>query len=337
MTGLRETHSRPTSRRSSSPGSTPRRPDWSSSLGHHITDCVGSSATDESARVWVGSDGTVATTSGVTARGCVRAGGEPPRRRDRPRTEPEALLSEAPLPPGTNGRKMSKSRINAIALAAGADDTTRRLRAARTDANPDITHNPEKRPEISDLILLTAIGERSAQAAGTAEIAGDGAAALRRRALDAVNERRRPVCQRRAELIEDRSQLRSGPCAGGDAARAGATEAQGGRRGMHTSYSPRSSVQIQRRLRPPCASGLPRTARWGSERRSRCEDGAGPPRQLTRVDRGRRRGHGRPRHRRRHVYGTTMLRPPPLNPTGEVRFAISKPVPPHWPGDTWLH
>ncbi|HET8979450.1 MAG TPA: tryptophan--tRNA ligase, partial [Solirubrobacteraceae bacterium] len=50
--------------------------------------------------------------------------------------EPRALLSDAPILLGTDGRKMSKSRNNAIALAATADETARLLRQAKTDAHP---------------------------------------------------------------------------------------------------------------------------------------------------------------------------------------------------------
>ena len=46
---------------------------------------------------------------------------------------PDALLSDAPLLLGIDGQKMSKSRGNAIALAASEDETARLIRGARTD------------------------------------------------------------------------------------------------------------------------------------------------------------------------------------------------------------
>src|SRR5690242_11774480 len=48
--------------------------------------------------------------------------------------EPEALLSEAPLLLGTDGQKMSKSRSNAIALGASADETAALIKRAKTDS-----------------------------------------------------------------------------------------------------------------------------------------------------------------------------------------------------------
>ena len=40
-------------------------------------------------------------------------------------TAPDALLSDVPLLLGTDGQKMSKSRNNAMALAASEDETAR--------------------------------------------------------------------------------------------------------------------------------------------------------------------------------------------------------------------
>ena len=61
----------------------------------------------------------------------------------------EELLSDVPVLLGTDGRKMSKSRNNAIALAATADETARLLRQAKTDSDPHITYDPEDRPEVA--------------------------------------------------------------------------------------------------------------------------------------------------------------------------------------------
>lgn len=71
--------------------------------------------------------------------------------------EPAALLSAAPVLLGTDGTKMSKSRGNAIALAATADETARLIKGARTDGERHITYNPDGRPEVSSLLLLAAL------------------------------------------------------------------------------------------------------------------------------------------------------------------------------------
>jgi tryptophanyl-tRNA synthetase len=123
--------------------------------------------------------------------------------------EPEALLSDAPVLLGTDGRKMSKSRNNAIAIAASADETARLLRQAKTDSDPHITYDPQARPEVANLVLLTALCEEADPRQVAEEIGGRGAAELKRRATEAVNERLRPIRQRRAELIADRGHLRA--------------------------------------------------------------------------------------------------------------------------------
>ena len=92
--------------------------------------------------------------------------------------EPEALLSDAPVLLGVDGKKMSKSRNNAIALAASADQTARLIRRAKTDSNPNITYEPESRPEVANLVLLTALCENASPEQVALEIGSRGAAEL---------------------------------------------------------------------------------------------------------------------------------------------------------------
>jgi tryptophanyl-tRNA synthetase len=123
--------------------------------------------------------------------------------------EPEALLSDAPVLLGTDGRKMSKSRNNGIALAATADETARLIRQAKTDSDPHITYDPKDRPEVANLLLLTAICEEVDPQDLAEQIGSRGAAELKRRATEAVNQRLGPIRERRSELMRDRGHLRS--------------------------------------------------------------------------------------------------------------------------------
>jgi len=121
---------------------------------------------------------------------------------------PEALLGEAPALLGADGQKMSKSRRNAIAIGATADETARLVAGMRTDPQRLITYDPAARPEVSNLVLLAALcldrpPEQVADAVGDA-----GSAALKRLVTDAVNERFAPIRARRAALVEDRAYLR---------------------------------------------------------------------------------------------------------------------------------
>jgi tryptophanyl-tRNA synthetase len=123
--------------------------------------------------------------------------------------EPEAMLSDTPVLLGVDGRKMSKSRNNAIALGATSDETARLLRRAKTDSDPNITYEPEDRPEVSNLVLLTALCEELDPRELAEQIGSRGAAELKRRATEAVNERLRHIRGHRAELMRDRGYLRT--------------------------------------------------------------------------------------------------------------------------------
>jgi len=133
---------------------------------------------------------------------------------------PDALLSAAPLLLGTDGAKMSKSRGNAIALRASADETAAIIRGAKTDARRDITYDPAGRPEVSSLLLLAALCAGRDPDAVAADIGGGGAAALKAAVTEAVNERFAPVRVRRAELARDPGYVRQVLRDGCDRARA---------------------------------------------------------------------------------------------------------------------
>ncbi|MFG1922220.1 tryptophan--tRNA ligase [Cryptosporangium sp. NPDC048952] len=133
---------------------------------------------------------------------------------------PEALLSAAPLLLGTDGQKMSKSRGNAIAIGASADETARLVRSAKTDADRHITYDPATRPEVSSLVLLAALCLDSDPVAVAADVGPGGAAGLKKVVIDAVNEYFAPIRARRAAYAADRGVVREVLAAG--AARAGA-------------------------------------------------------------------------------------------------------------------
>jgi tryptophanyl-tRNA synthetase len=83
------------------------------------------------------------------------------------------------------------------------------LRQAKTDSDPHITYDPQDRPEVANLLLLTALCEETDPRQRAEQIGSRGAAELKRRATEAVNERLRPVRDRRSELMRDRGYLRT--------------------------------------------------------------------------------------------------------------------------------
>jgi tryptophanyl-tRNA synthetase len=152
--------------------------------------------------------------------------------------EPDALLSDGPVILGTDGQKMSKSRRNAIALTASEDETARLIRGAKTDADRRITYDPIGRPEVSNLLLLTALCENRRPEQLAEEIGNKGAAALKRRATEAINERLRPVRTLRAEIVKDRAYLREVLRRGNAKANTIASNTLDGvRQLMHTAYA----------------------------------------------------------------------------------------------------
>jgi tryptophanyl-tRNA synthetase len=123
--------------------------------------------------------------------------------------EPEALLSAAPSLLGVDGAKMSKSRGNAVALGDDEDRTTALLRRARTDGERHVTYEPQRRPEVANLVLLAALCTDTAPEAVAEQVGAGGASALKALVTEAVNERLRPLRRRRAELAADPGHLLS--------------------------------------------------------------------------------------------------------------------------------
>lgn len=127
---------------------------------------------------------------------------------------PEALLGAAPLLLGTDGTKMSKSRGNAIALSATADETARLIRSAKTDADRHISYDPDARPGVSGLVQLAALCLDRDPHEVAAAVGDAGAATLKRTVTEAVNEFLAPMRARRLAYAREpglvREVLRAG-------------------------------------------------------------------------------------------------------------------------------
>jgi tryptophanyl-tRNA synthetase len=151
--------------------------------------------------------------------------------------EPEALLSRTPLLLGLDGRKMGKSRGNSIPLAADADETARLIRAAKTDSERRITYEPDRRPEVSNLLEIASLSLARPPEEIADELGDAGAAALKRLVVDAVVEHLRPIRSRREELAREPAYLRSVLQRGNTLAREIASMTLGSvQELMHTTY-----------------------------------------------------------------------------------------------------
>lgn len=122
--------------------------------------------------------------------------------------EPAALLSSAPKILGVDGgQKMSKSRNNAIELRATADETAALIKRAKTDSERRITYEPERRPEVANLVLLIGLclGEEPQDVAS--RIGDGGGAVLKKTLTDALNDVLAPIRARRNELERDADEV----------------------------------------------------------------------------------------------------------------------------------
>ena len=117
--------------------------------------------------------------------------------------EVTGLLTSTPLLPGLDGRKMSKSYGNAIALSMTAEETAKLIKKSRTDSERNITFDPETRPEVSGLLTTAGIclGRDPKDIAD--EIGMGGAGQLKRMVTEAVNDYFAPIRARREELAQD--------------------------------------------------------------------------------------------------------------------------------------
>jgi tryptophanyl-tRNA synthetase len=121
--------------------------------------------------------------------------------------EPDALLTASPMLAGLDGRKMSKTAGNGIALQASEDETAALIRRAPTDSERRITYDPVGRPAVASLLdLLAAVTGRGAGLLAE-EIGDAGAGRLKQRLTEAVNELLRPLRVRRAAFAADAGYL----------------------------------------------------------------------------------------------------------------------------------
>ena len=81
-------------------------------------------------------------------------------------------------------------------------------RRAMTDAERYVSYDPERRPEVSNLVLLAALALGRSPQDVVADLGTGGAAALKATVTMAVNELLAPVRARRAEYARDLGYVR---------------------------------------------------------------------------------------------------------------------------------
>lgn len=117
---------------------------------------------------------------------------------------PEGLLSgDGTLILGLDGEKMSKSRGNTVELGMTSDETAKLIKRAKTDAERQITYDPENRPEVSNLLRLAGLASGQDPRTLAEEIGDQGAGKLKQVLTEALDDALSPIRARRAELLAD--------------------------------------------------------------------------------------------------------------------------------------
>lgn len=121
--------------------------------------------------------------------------------------EPVGLLNESVEIPGLDGRKMSKSYGNAIALSATDEQTAKLIKKSQTDSERFITFDPENRAGVSALLTTAALTSGRDEVEIAEEIGNDGAGALKKYVTECVNSYLAPIREKRRELEKDISYI----------------------------------------------------------------------------------------------------------------------------------
>lgn len=125
-------------------------------------------------------------------------------------TPPKPLLTETPLLPGLDGRKMGKSYGNAIYLADTEDETWTKIKQGITDparVRRDIPGEPERCEVIYQYYKVFTPPSAQELAAQECRTAVRGCMDCKKILAEVINAELRPLRERRAELAKDLGQV----------------------------------------------------------------------------------------------------------------------------------
>lgn len=115
---------------------------------------------------------------------------------------PQAKLSTGSRILGLDGNtKMSKSLNNAIYLKDSPEETEAKIKVATTDSEPTIGYNPEKRPEVSNLVLVYALAKGITPEQAIDELGQINYSTFKPLLTKALNEHLSPLRERRFEIV----------------------------------------------------------------------------------------------------------------------------------------
>lgn len=133
---------------------------------------------------------------------------------------PEPKLNEAPVVPGTDGQKMSKSYDNTIPLFETARQTRKRIMSIRTDSTPvEAPKDPDK-CNVFALYRLMAPPDKVAALAARYRAGGMGYGEAKSELADLIEALLAPARDRRAQLEKEPDTIEDILASGGRKARA---------------------------------------------------------------------------------------------------------------------
>jgi tryptophanyl-tRNA synthetase len=117
---------------------------------------------------------------------------------------PKAHLSNSPRILGLDGdAKMSKSLNNAVYLKDTEEDTIAKIKTAKTDSESTIAFNPEKRPEISNLVLLFALANSTTPEKASEDLSSVNYSTFKQRLAEDLNKFLKPLREKRIEIASN--------------------------------------------------------------------------------------------------------------------------------------
>ena len=116
---------------------------------------------------------------------------------------PEPRLTNAPVVPGIDGQKMSKSYDNAIDLFGDPKAVKKRIMSIKTDSTPVEAPKDPDRCSVFALLELLADEEEAAEVAATYRTGGVGYGQVKKRIAELFEERFGPAREKRRQLAND--------------------------------------------------------------------------------------------------------------------------------------
>ena len=123
---------------------------------------------------------------------------------------PQAKLSQAPRIIGLNGNaKMSKSLNNAIFLKDNPEEIKEKIKTAKTDSYSTVAYDPQKRPEISNLLLIYGLVHSITPQEAAKEIGSTNYSAFKNKLAEDLINFLEPIREKRKELEKKPAEVMS--------------------------------------------------------------------------------------------------------------------------------